>query len=38
MQDVNNSSVGKIALISPIRIRRWSRGEAKKRARVVGAR
>ena len=30
--------VGKIALASPDRIRLWSRGEAKKQARVVGAR
>jgi hypothetical protein len=38
MQDVNNFSAGKIALAFPDRIRLWSRGEAKKQARVVGAR
>jgi len=36
MQDVNNFSAGKIALASPDRIRLWSRGEAKKQARVSG--
>ena len=38
MQDVNNFSAGKIALASPDRIRLWSRGEVKKKARVLGAR
>ena len=38
MQDVNYFSAGKIALASPDRIRRWSRGEVKNQARVVGAR
>ena len=38
MQDVNNFSAGKIALTSLDRIRLYSRGEAKKQARVVGSR
>ena len=38
MQNVNNFSAGKIALASPDRIRRWSRGEVSVASRGVNSR